>query len=167
MSDSNMVVFVGGWFSGALFGLKLHAKCPEWRITIAEPRQRLGRAVAYGACDTAHLLNEPVSRMEVGLSPGFTDWLREHADMIPEAAAEGGQDLSAACLPRRLFGDYIEERVNAVLDNRSLTGLSSVRGEVLRLLDSERGVLLNDGRKIRAGIVVLAMGNLPPPPGRP
>lgn len=168
MINSKTVVIVGGGFSGALFGLKLHGKCPEWRIIIAEPRQRLGRGVAYGACDPAHLLNVPVSRMEVGLAPRFTDWLREHANKIPEVSVEGGQDLSAAYVPRRLFGDYIEERVNAALDNRSLTGLSSVRGEVVRLLDGERGVLLNDGRKIRADIVVLAMGNLPPrPPGGP
>ena len=35
------VVIVGGGFSGAIFGLKLHRKCPEWRIVIAEPRKRL------------------------------------------------------------------------------------------------------------------------------
>ena len=35
-------------------------------------------------------------------------------------------------------------------------------------MGGERGVLLTDGREIRADIVVLAMGNLPPrPPGGP
>ncbi|MBS0612828.1 MAG: FAD/NAD(P)-binding protein [Proteobacteria bacterium] len=168
MSDSKTVIIIGGGFSGALFGLKLHRQCPGWRIIIAEPRKRLGRGVAYGACDPGHLLNVPVSRMEVGLSPSFTDWLRERAELIPEALVESALDLSAAYVPRRLFGDYIEERVNAALDNRSLTGLSSVRGEVVRLLQDGRGVLLNDGRQIRADIVVLAMGNLPPrPPAGP
>jgi uncharacterized NAD(P)/FAD-binding protein YdhS len=43
-----------------------------------------------------------------------------------------------------------------------------VRGEVVRMLTANRGVLLTDGREIRADIVVLAMGNLPPrPPGGP
>ena len=168
MSDARTVVIVGGGFSGALFGLKLNHKCPGWRIIIAEPRKRLGRGVAYGACDPGHLLNVPVSRMEVGLVPSFTDWLRARADLIPDALVESGLDLSTAYVPRRLFGDYLEERVNEVLDNRSLSGLSSVRGEVVRLLAGRRGVLLNDGRQIRADIVVLAMGNLPPrPPGGP
>jgi len=40
-----------------------------------------------------------------------------------------------------------------------------VRGEVVRLLDfPSRGVMLHDGREIRADIVVLATGNLPPRP---
>jgi len=167
MSKSKTVVIVGGGFSGALCGLKLHARHPDWRIVIAEPRKRLGRGVAYGSCDPGHLLNVPVSRMEVGLTPSFTDWLRERTDLTPDALVESGLDLSAAYVPRRLFGDYVEERVNAALDNRSSTGLSGVRGEVVRLLTDQCGVVLSDGRQIGADIVVLAMGNLPPrpPPG--
>jgi L-2-hydroxyglutarate oxidase LhgO len=33
------VVIVGGGFSGATFGLKLHRRCPGWRIVIAEPKK--------------------------------------------------------------------------------------------------------------------------------
>ncbi len=162
------VVIVGGGFSGALFGLKLHRKCPTWRIIIAEPKKKLGRGIAYGACGPDHLLNVPVSRMEIGLTPSFADWLQPRRASIAEALVESGLDLSAAFVPRRLFGDYVEERVNEALDSKSLVGLSSVRGEVVRLLNHNRGVLLTDGRQITADIVVLAMGNLPPrPPGGP
>ena len=81
---------------------------------------------------------------------------------------ESGLDLAAAFVPRRLFGDYVEERVNEALDSKSLVGLTSVRGDVVRLLKDKKGVLLTDGRQITADIVVLAMGNLPPrPPGGP
>src|ERR1700676_5440333 len=72
------VVIVGGGFSGAIFGLKLHRKCPDWRIVIAEPKKSFGRGVAYGACSPDHLLNVPVSRMEIGLVPSFADAL-QHA----------------------------------------------------------------------------------------
>jgi len=162
------VVIVGGGFSGALFALKLHLKCPGWRIVIAEPKRHLGRGVAYGACGPGHLLNVPVSRMEIGLKPSFADWLHHRRSSIADALVESGLDLAAAFVPRRLFGEYVGERVNEALDSRSLAGLSSVRGEVVRLLNDERGVLLTDGRQIRADIVVLAMGNLPPrPPGGP
>ena len=160
------VVIVGGGFSGAIFGLKLHRKCPDWRIIIAEPKKRLGRGVAYGACGPDHLLNVPVSRMEIGLVPSFADWLQQRRASLAEALVESGLDLSAAFVARRFFGDYVEERVNEALDSKSPVGLSSVRGEVVRLLKDNRGVLLTDGRQITAEIVVLAMGNLPPrPPG--
>jgi uncharacterized NAD(P)/FAD-binding protein YdhS len=162
------VVIVGGGFSGALFGLKLRLKCPDWRIIIAEPKRQLGRGIAYGACGPAHLLNVPVSRMEIGLKPSFADWLHHRRDSIADALVESGLDLASAFVPRRLFGEYMEERVNEALDSRSLVGLSSVRGEVVRLLNDHRGVLLTDGRQIKADIVVLAMGNLPPrPPASP
>jgi uncharacterized NAD(P)/FAD-binding protein YdhS len=171
MNDSRAattVVIVGGGFSGAIFGLKLHRRCPDWRIVIAEPKKNLGRGVAYGACGPDHLLNVPVSRMEIGLTPSFADWLQKRRGSIAEALVESGLDLAAAFVPRRLFGDYVEERINEALDGKSRAGLSSVRGDVVRLLGDQRGVLLTDGREIKADIVVLAMGNLPPrPPGGP
>jgi uncharacterized NAD(P)/FAD-binding protein YdhS len=112
------------------------------------------------------LLNVPVSRMEIGLNPSFAQWLQHRRASIADALVESGLDLNAAFVPRRLFGDYIEERVSEALDSKALVGLSSVRGEVVRLLKDNRGVVLTDGREINADIVVLAMGNLPPrPPG--
>jgi len=167
-APAKTVVIVGGGFSGAIFGLKLHRRCPDWRIIIAEPKKKLGRGVAYGACGPNHLLNVPVSRMEIGLQPSFADWLGQRRASIAEALVESGLDLNAAYVPRRLFGDYIEERVNEAVDSKALVGLASLRGEVVRLLSGNRGVLLTDGREIKADIVVLAMGNLPPrPPGGP
>lgn len=162
------VVIVGGGFSGALFGLKLHRARPNWRIAIVEPKKRIGRGIAYGACDPEHLLNVPVSRMEIELVPGFAEWLAPRKQEIADALAESGSDLPSAYVPRQMFGDYIEERVGEALSAKARTGLTSIRGEAVRLLDGARGVLLTDGREIRADIVVLAMGNLPPrPPGGP
>ena len=162
------VVIVGGGFSGALFGLKLHRAQPDWRVVIVEPRRKLGRGIAYGACGPNHLLNVPVSRMELGLTPGFGAWLDGRRDELAGALVESGLDLASAYVPRRLFGDYIEERVAETLRTRGRSGLSTVRGEAVRLVDDGHGVLLTDGREIRADIVVLAIGNLPPrAPGGP
>ncbi len=162
------VVIVGGGFSGALFGMKLHKARPDWRIVVVEPKKKLGRGVAYGACGPQHLLNVPVSRMEIGLSPGFAEWLAPRKSGIAEALVESGLDLNGAYVPRRLFGDYMEERINEVLRSKTRSGLMAMRGEAVRLLDDGRGVLLTDGREIRADMVVLAMGNLPPrAPGGP
>ena len=166
--DDKSVVVVGGGFSGALFGLKLHRAHPAWRIAIVEPKKKLGRGVAYGACGPQHLLNVPVSRMEIGLVPGFAEWLEPRRNEMAEALVESGLDLPSAYAPRRLFGDYMEERVGEAFIPKARTGLTSVRGEAVRLLSQGRGVLLTDGREIKADVVVLAMGNLPPRhPGGP
>ncbi len=162
------VAIVGGGFSGAVFGLKLHMAQPDWRVVIIERSTTLGRGIAYGACGPQHLLNVPVSRMEIGLKPRFADWLQQRRSKIAEALVESQLDLLAAYVPRRLFGDYIEERIAEALNTRSTIGLTTLRGEAVRMLRHGQGVLLTDGREIAADIVVLAMGNLPPrPPGGP
>ncbi len=162
------IVIIGGGFSGALFALKLHRARPDWHIIIVEPRKVLGRGVAYGACGPNHLLNVPVSRMEVGLNPTFTQWLDARRERIADALIESGGDLASAFVQRRLFGDYMEERLSEAVQPKGRTGLTAVRGEAVRLLGDGRGVLLTDGREIKADTVVLAMGNLPPRrPGGP
>jgi uncharacterized NAD(P)/FAD-binding protein YdhS len=162
------VAIVGGGFSGAVFGLKLHLAQPDWRVVIIEPSRSLGRGIAYGACGPQHLLNVPVSRMEIGLQPSFAAWLQQHRSRIAESLVESGLDTLAAYVPRGLFGDYLSERIGEALDTRSITGLTTVRGEAVRMLRHGQGILLTDGREIEADIVVLAMGNLPPrPPGGP
>ena len=128
----------------------------------------LGRGLAYGACGPQHLLNVPVSRMEVGLQPGFAAWLRQHRNPITDPLVESGADILTAFVRRGLFGAYIEERIGEALNTRSVTGLNTLRGEAVRMLAHTKGVLLNDGREVPADIVVLAMGNLAPrPPGGP
>jgi uncharacterized NAD(P)/FAD-binding protein YdhS len=167
MSEKSVVI-VGGGLSGALFGLKLHRARPGWRIVVVDPGKRLGRGTAYGACGPQHMLNVPMSRMEVGLEPTFASWLEPRRAEIAEALVESKLDLASAFVPRRLFGDYIEERVNEALSRKARGGFTAMRGEAVRLLDDGHGVLLTDGREVRADMVVLAMGNLPPrPPGGP
>jgi uncharacterized NAD(P)/FAD-binding protein YdhS len=166
--DPRTVAIVGGGFTGALFGLKLHRTRPDWRVTIIEPRKKLGRGTAYGACGPEHLLNVPVNRMEIGLEPGFADWLTHRKSAIAEALVESNLDLASAYVPRRLFGDYMEERVHESVSHKTRAGLVAVRGEAVRLLSDRRGVMLTDGRELEADVVVLAMGNLPPrAPGSP
>jgi uncharacterized NAD(P)/FAD-binding protein YdhS len=163
---SRTVAVVGGGLSGGLFALKLSQARPDFRVVIIERGRRLGRGVAYGACAPHHLLNVPVSRMEVGLNPGFGDWLASaphaRAAMAPALAESGGDPLSAFA-PRALFGDYLQERIAEAVITHDGAGLAAVRGEVVGLTG---GVLqrlrLADGREIAADVVVLATGNMPP-----
>ncbi len=157
---------VGGGLSGSLFALKLVRARPDFQVVIIERGRRLGRGVAYGACSPQHLLNVPVSRMEVGLAPGFGEWLTADASARDELAAalkESGGDLKAAFAPRALFGRYLEARVAEALAAGPGPGLRWVRGEAVGL-DSAGGlaVRLADGRRVACDVLVLATGNMPP-----
>ncbi|HEY1709372.1 MAG TPA: FAD/NAD(P)-binding protein [Rhizomicrobium sp.] len=164
-SSGPTVVVIGGGFSGSLFAMKYSAARPDAHVIVVERSRRVGRGLAYGACSPIHLLNVPVSRMELGLTPSFGDWLRKQPHLIAEALAESGGDLSAAYVSRESFGAYMEERVLEAVSPDRAHGFTIVRAEVVRLLDyPARGVLLHDGREIAADIVVLATGNLPPRP---
>lgn len=166
------VAVIGGGMSGALFGLKLAAARPDFRVIVIEATRRIGRGLAYGACSPQHLLNVPISRMEVGLTPGFADWLQANPnarEALSTGMAESGGDLHGVFVPRALFGAYLEERLEAALVTDDGPGLSLVRGEAVRVLARpDRTVRLSDGREIPVDAVVLATGNLAPrAPGGP
>jgi uncharacterized NAD(P)/FAD-binding protein YdhS len=164
MERSLAIAVVGGGFSGSVFALKCLRADPGARVTLIERGRRVGRGLAYGACESDHLLNVPVSRMELGLEPGFGVWLARHRGPLSEALEESGGDLAGAFVPRELFGAYLEERIAEAAAAHS-GRLTIVRAEAVRLLDyPARGVQLADGRAVAADIVVLATGNLPPRP---
>jgi uncharacterized NAD(P)/FAD-binding protein YdhS len=171
MSDraTKTIAVVGGGLSGALFALKMAQARPRWTVTVIDERPKLGLGVAYGACAPHHLLNVPASRMEVGLLPSFQDWLHRHPEETAEAVAESGGDLSAAFLPRVLFGGYLSEHLSETVNYTAPAGLRHARGRAVGLAsDKERCIILEDGRRVPADIVVLAMGNQAPvPPGGP
>jgi uncharacterized NAD(P)/FAD-binding protein YdhS len=166
--DSTVVV-IGGGLSGSLFGLKLSRARPDLRVVAVESGRRLGRGLAYGACTPRHLLNVPASRMELGLTPSFSDWLTARPDLTGEALEESGGDLSGAFLPRAVFGAYLQERLDEARTVSNGPGFAAVRGRASAILTGvKRGVRLEDGRTILAAAVVVAIGNLPPqPPGGP
>ena len=166
------VAVIGGGMSGALFGLKLAAARPDFRVIVIEATRRIGRGLAYGACSPQHLLNVPISRMEVGLTPGFADWLQGNPnaeEALATGLEESGGDLPGVFVPRALFGAYLEERLEAALVTGDGPGLSLIRGEAVRILARpDRTVRLSDGREIPVDAVVLATGNLAPrAPGGP
>ncbi|HEY2069951.1 MAG TPA: FAD/NAD(P)-binding protein [Rhizomicrobium sp.] len=159
-SQSRTIAIVGGGFAGSLFALKVISARPDFRVVLIERASRHGRGLAYGPCDAYHLLNVPVPRMELGLKPGFAEWLREkQPHVLAEALADADGEASAAFVTRRCFGDYLEERI------AQSPAITRLRGHAVRALDApSRGVLLEDGREVKADIVVLAAGNLPPRP---
>lgn len=162
------VAVVGGGLSGTVFALKLAKARPDLRIAVVDEARRPGRGLAYGACSPFHLLNVPVSRMETGLEPRFIDWLETRRDQLADALAESGGDLASAFVPRALFGQYLEQLLAGTRARNEGNGVHVLRGRAVGVLgEGRRGLRLEDGRRIEAGAVVLATGNLPPArPGR-
>jgi uncharacterized NAD(P)/FAD-binding protein YdhS len=154
------VAVIGGGFTGSLFALKLSRARPDWTVLVIEAQNRLGRGLAYGACANHHVLNVPVSRMELGLEPDFTSWLRGRPALLQDALDESGGVLSDAFVPRYLFGDYVEQLLHDGFAGS--TGLRRICGEAVALSNSPRQIVIDGGRAIAADIVVVATGNLPP-----
>ncbi|MEI9991966.1 MAG: FAD/NAD(P)-binding protein [Rhizomicrobium sp.] len=154
---------MGGGFSGAVFALKALRGLPDADIVLIERRRALGRGLAYGACAPFHLLNVPVSRAEIGLEPGFADWLKDQSFDLTAALAESGGDLTSAFVVRDAFGAYLEALTRKAAAGRSR--LKVVHAEAVRLEDSPTpAVVLDDGRTVKADSIVLATGNLPASP---
>ncbi|MFG1416961.1 FAD/NAD(P)-binding protein [Xanthobacter sp. V0B-10] len=163
--DGRTILVVGGGFTGTLLALAVAAR-PGLRAVLIEREPRAGRGLAYGACADLHVLNVPVSRMEVGLEPGFGQWLAQRPQALAGALDEAGGDLARAFVARRLFGDYLAARLEEALA-RPQSPLMRVRGEAVRVEDRPRpAVVLADGRRLEGDAVVLATGNLPPRPPR-
>lgn len=153
------LAIVGGGFAGSLLALKL-AEHGGQRPVLIEASRYAGPGLAYGAAGRDHVLNVPVHRMEVGLKPGFANWLADYPSEIAEAVAEAG-DLAQAFVPRRLFGLYMQAQIDAAVANGRIL---RVRGDVTRLQKDAvtYSLHLADGRQLNVGRVVLATGNMAP-----
>ncbi|GGZ30941.1 FAD/NAD(P)-binding protein [Asticcacaulis endophyticus] len=161
------IAIVGAGISGTLLALRLSARNQtngsNFAPLLIEGEPRVGPGLAYGAADEVHLLNVPVSRMEVGFTPSFETWLGAHVLDTAAATAESGGDLSAAFVGRKLFGQYVYECAQRALRRAEV---NRVRGRVTQIdktVNAQHEVSyslsMSDGRSLRADKVVLATGN--------
>jgi uncharacterized NAD(P)/FAD-binding protein YdhS len=143
--DSCSIAIVGGGASGALMAAHL-LKCAgdAVRVTLIEPREQIGRGLAYATKNESHRLNVRASNMSAFADDPdhFWNWLR----------ADGHRSEDRFCfVPRAVYGRYlgglVEDRL-AETDPRRLrwlrdivTGLSERDGSVtLRFSGSETAV---------------------------
>ena len=151
MADrSRRIAIVGGGFSGAM----LAARLAEAGIasTVVDRTGDFGRGAAYSSDFEGHVLNVRSSRMSARADrpDDFVRWLEAHA---PEQADPQG------FTPRRLYGRYVQDRLEALRATGS--GLiETVTGEAAAIEGS--ALRLADGRRIEADAVVLATGNPAP-----
>jgi uncharacterized NAD(P)/FAD-binding protein YdhS len=153
---------VGAGFSGtslAINLLRLAGREPLHLVLI--DRGNMGRGLAFAKRSFPYLLNVPAGRMSASsVDPdAFLEYARRRHPRV------GAEDF----LPRELYGDYLETSLAAAERTAaSCVRLDRVRGSVIAVerqpRDGALALLLEDGSRLRADAVVLALGN--PPPAR-
>lgn len=151
------VAIVGGGFSGCAvaYHLARSAGTPI-RLSVFEPREAMGRGVAY-SCEGEHLLlNVPAGRLSI--DPGLT------GDFLRWCQGTGRRCAAGSFLPRAWFGAYAEARLEeAVRASRGPVTIERVREEGARIVGDR--VLLDvvgwHGTARRCDHVVLALGHGP------
>ncbi len=152
LSEGHRIVILGGGFCGTALAIHLLRQGgADLRISLVERGQDLGRGVAYGTRDPAHLLNVPASKMS--LDP------KDPEDFLRFARERGIQAQPTNLLPRALYGDYVGARLAETVALRP-GRLRVAAGEAVAV--EPEGVRLSDGRWLPADAVVLATGHLPP-----
>jgi uncharacterized NAD(P)/FAD-binding protein YdhS len=124
------------------------------RVTIIEPRERLGAGLAYSTTFDQHLLNVPAGGMSAFAEQpaDFLDWLR--ARHWPAANAD-------SFAPRKLYGDYLQDLLEQTIRAGAGSCLSHIRAQAIDAQVDPSGahLALSDGTTVHAGRVVLALGN--------
>ena len=160
------VVIVGGGFAGALTAIKLLDKTEvPLSITILEPREELGRGVAYSTTEAVHLVNGPASTFS--LHPEEPDhlvrWLAGNASQYgwtPPA------DIAGSFPPRYIFGTYVRDELNrAITGARAGSTFRHVKASATGLVSAPHKVRITTsaGQSLEADEVVLALGVFQPP----
>jgi uncharacterized NAD(P)/FAD-binding protein YdhS len=154
-------VIVGGGFSGTLVAANLLRRPPPGptRLVLIERAHEVARGAAYAERGFPYLLNVPASRMSAN-SAAPKEFLEFAQRRMPKAT---GEDF----LPRALYGEYLGEVLLAAqLSAPSNIRLEIIRGSVTSVRRIERHlplqVELEEGRRLTADDVVLALGNPKP-----
>ncbi|MET0328246.1 MAG: FAD/NAD(P)-binding protein [Luteimonas sp.] len=152
------VLVVGGGACGALVALHL-LRAGGLRVGLVDPGPRPARGVAYSTPRGEHLLNVPAARMSAfdDVPDDFVAFLRGHPDMAQYAH----DALPTLFAPRRLYGEYLQARLDAAPSRETLALMTDRVVDVLRDGDGYTAEL-GSGTRLQARAVVLASGN---PPG--
>jgi len=158
MTDHPTVAVVGAGFSGLLTALRLLLTPDGPRVVLIEKGPRFGRGAAYATGNPDHLLNVRATNMSalVEQPNHFLDWL----------GAVGVAAPDQVFVTRDRYGQYLQSLLREATADRTSSRLALEHDEVVAVTrDADRWRLsLAMGRSLTADAVVLALGNLPPPP---
>src|SRR3954452_1983972 len=148
-SDRVPGAIIGGGFSGTILAAQLARR--GIASALIDGSGRAGKGVAYSTTEPAHLLNV---RAE-----GMSAWAGEPDNFAKRFEAEGGERRGFA--QRRLFARYLGE----ILDEAKQSGLVEQIDAVTVSAVRDNGgwqVSLENGEKVAADAMVLAIGNQEP-----
>ncbi|TIX90579.1 FAD/NAD(P)-binding protein [Rhizobium sp. P44RR-XXIV] len=167
LRSHHSIVIVGGGFAGALTAIKLLDRTEvPLSITILEPREELGRGVAYSTTEAVHLLNGPAGTFSIHPEEPdhLTRWLADNASRYGWTLPA---DISASFPPRHLYGTYVRDELSrAIAQARAGSTLQHIRSSASELIAAPHRVRIKteDGKQIEADEVVLALGVFQPDP---
>jgi uncharacterized NAD(P)/FAD-binding protein YdhS len=156
VNEQRHIIIVGGGASGVLLASHLMRRFSQYiKVSLIEKHPAIGRGIAYGTADPAHLLNVRAANMSAFPDdPGhFWRWLQANA-LAPENSDQ------FCFVSRQTYGRYIESLLRELaLDNSR--ELHIIQGECVSIAPAPSGAIarLQDGSSLAAHVVVLATGN--------
>src|ERR1700733_106373 len=121
---ARQVVIVGGGASGVLLACHLLRRLSEnIRVTLIEKNPAIGRGIAYGTADPAHLLNVRAANMSAFPDDPDHFWRWLQANNLAVANSD-----QFCFVSRQIYGRYIESL---------LQGLSGLKNRELRIIQGE------------------------------
>lgn len=157
MSEKTRIAVIGAGFSGVVTAVHLlRSGCS---VTLINRSGRMARGVAYGTSTPAHVLNVPASRMSA-----FPDDPENFLHFVRERDGTVG---GGSFVPRSIYGEYLEHILTEAEGTAPPdTTLERLVGHVTDIEvstdESSAVVTLDDGRRVDAERVVLALGNFAP-----
>ncbi|MGB6876589.1 MAG: FAD/NAD(P)-binding protein [Candidatus Acidiferrales bacterium] len=152
------VVIVGGGFSGTVLAAQLLRRIPNLSLAVIDNGLLPGRGVAYGTKHPCHLLNVPAANMSAlpDQPEHFLRWAQANHDPSVQATS---------FLPRVLYGQYVASLLEKVKGQSGAGNFRWIQGQVSSFASepSRVNVQLTGGSILATRVLVLAVGNFPPP----
>lgn len=157
------IVIIGGGFSAATFAVQLLRRSSVGlHIFIVEPREHLGRGLAYSAVDPDHRLNGPldVQAIDPEHPEDLLRWCNEARvrENDPEASVPSGHLF----LRRSVIGEYLSAQL-ALHSYDDVLGstIVHVRDTAINVTVAEKEYIVSTSQNgnLTADMVILATGN--------
>lgn len=151
------VLIVGGGASGVLAAAQILRSDPLSRVTLVEPRDRIGLGIAYSTSDQNHLLNVRAGNMSALADDPrhFLDWLATH----------GHDNVPGRFIRRSVYGEYLSDLLST-WRGKHPARFRRARGICTSVTEGPTGIVatFDDGTVQLADHAILATGySLPRP----
>jgi uncharacterized NAD(P)/FAD-binding protein YdhS len=156
VSKKARIVIVGGGASGVLLACHLlRSFSGNIKVTLVEKNPAIGRGIAYGTANPAHLLNVRAANMSAFADDPDHFWRWLQANNLATAGSD-----QFCFVSRQVYGRYIESLLQDFSPGNDRE-LQIVQGQCIAIAPAPSGAVarLAGGSSIAAEIVVLATGN--------